>query len=183
MWTYQGSRVHLNHRLLKHNHSKYIPPIIRFIELCFIKQIDLKSNPNEELAFMYVVEYQKRGLPHAHILVIISDDDRLRTPEDVDQVICAEIPHVPENLTDEAKNQCRKLRDIVLKCMIHGPCGNRNQRSPCMINGKCSKTVSNVYKLEQAFQLPIIQATRSWFRRRNCYRGWLFNWQSVCSSV
>ena len=91
------------------------------------------------LAFMYVVEYHKRGLPHAHILLIVSDDDRLRTPEDVDQIISAEIPTIPESLTDEAKDQCRQLRDIVLKCMIHGPCGNRNRNSPCMIDGKCSK--------------------------------------------
>ena len=63
----------------------------------------------------------------------------MRTPEDVDQIISAEIPTIPESLTDEAKDQCRQLRDIVLKCMIHGPCGNRNRNSPCMIDGKCSK--------------------------------------------
>ena len=44
------------------------------------------------MAFMYVVEYQKRGLPHAHILLVVSDENRLRTPSEVDSTICAELP-------------------------------------------------------------------------------------------
>ena len=28
------------------------------------------------VAYMYVIEFQKRGLPHAHILLILADHDR-----------------------------------------------------------------------------------------------------------
>jgi len=38
---------------------------------------------------MYLVEWQKRGLPHAHILVLLIDKIR---PEQIDSIISAEIP-------------------------------------------------------------------------------------------
>merc|ERR1711989_81661 len=41
------------------------------------------------------VEFQKRGLPHAHILLIMNEADRLTTPEQVDSVISAELPPDP----------------------------------------------------------------------------------------
>ncbi|CAB3244804.1 unnamed protein product [Arctia plantaginis] len=72
-------------------------------------------------------QWQKRGLPHAHILVWLKD--RIR-PEEIDQIISAEIP---DPLIDQ------ELFDIVTKHMIHGPCGAFNMTSPCMENGKCKK--------------------------------------------
>ncbi|CAB3227232.1 unnamed protein product [Arctia plantaginis] len=72
-------------------------------------------------------QWQKRGLPHAHILVWLKD--RIR-PEEIDQIISAKIP-------DPVSDQ--ELFDIVTKHMIHGPCGAFNMTSPCMENGKCKK--------------------------------------------
>ena len=48
-------------------------------------------------AYIYVVEFQKRGLPHAHILLIIAQDDLLHTPDDYDKVVCAELPDPVED--------------------------------------------------------------------------------------
>ena len=39
-----------------------------------------------------VTEFQKRGLPHAHILLILDQEDKLRSPDQYDQLICAELP-------------------------------------------------------------------------------------------
>jgi hypothetical protein len=36
---------------------------------------------------MHVVEFQKRGLPHAHILLILDPRDKPMTPEHMDSVI------------------------------------------------------------------------------------------------
>ncbi|GBP92522.1 hypothetical protein EVAR_73783_1 [Eumeta japonica] len=76
---------------------------------------------------MYSVEWQKRGLPHAHILVWFIDKIR---PEEIDSIISAEIP-------DPSTDQL--LFDIVTTNMIHGPCGTFNSSSPCMADGKCTK--------------------------------------------
>ncbi|GFY03458.1 helitron_like_N domain-containing protein [Trichonephila clavipes] len=79
-------------------------------------------------------QWQKRGLPHAHILVWLKD--RIR-PEEIDQIISAEIP---DPLIDQ------ELFDIVTKHMIHGPCGAFNMTSPCMENGKCKKLPKAAYE-------------------------------------
>lgn len=78
----------------------------------------------------HVIEFQKRGLPHAHILVILESRYVPRTTEDIDQIVRAEIP-----------NQATEpyLYQAVSKHMIHGPCGPYNTNAPCMVNGVCSK--------------------------------------------
>ncbi|XP_060864363.1 uncharacterized protein LOC132940672 [Metopolophium dirhodum] len=72
---------------------------------------------------MYSVEWPKRGLPHAHILLWMFDKVR---PDHVDSIISAEIPD-PE--TDH------ELHSVVTTNMIHGPCGTHNPGPPCMQNG------------------------------------------------
>uniref|UniRef100_A0A453ESU7 Helitron helicase-like domain-containing protein n=1 Tax=Aegilops tauschii subsp. strangulata TaxID=200361 RepID=A0A453ESU7_AEGTS len=46
----------------------------------------------EVAAYVHVTEFQKRGLPHEHILLIMKAKSKLRTPDDYDRVISAEIP-------------------------------------------------------------------------------------------
>ena len=43
-------------------------------------------------AYVYVVEFQKRGLPHAHFLLIMDSTHKLLVPEQYDQLISAELP-------------------------------------------------------------------------------------------
>jgi hypothetical protein len=81
-------------------------------------------------AVICTIEFQKRGLPHAHILVFLQPQFRCDHPSKIDKIICAEIPdkvHEP------------RLFDIVTSLMTHGPCGDQNSGSPCMLNGKCTK--------------------------------------------
>ena len=76
---------------------------------------------------MYTIEWQQRGLPHAHILLWLKE--KIHSNQ-IDSFISAEIPnqeHDPE------------LHDIVKSQMIHGPCGYINPQSPCMKEGKCTK--------------------------------------------
>ncbi|GBP43799.1 hypothetical protein EVAR_82229_1 [Eumeta japonica] len=78
---------------------------------------------------MYSVEWQKRGLPHAHILIWLLN--KLHSNE-VDDIISAEIP---DPVTDP------RLHDIVTTQMVHGPCGALNPLSPCMADGKCTNDI------------------------------------------
>ncbi|KAF7809101.1 uncharacterized protein G2W53_035844 [Senna tora] len=82
------------------------------------------------IATFYTIEFQKRGLPHAHILLFLHPEDKYPTPQDIDRIICAEIPN---------KNSNPILYSMVENFMIHGPCGQLNLRSPCMKDGRCTK--------------------------------------------
>ncbi|XP_070010439.1 uncharacterized protein [Nicotiana sylvestris] len=78
---------------------------------------------------MYTVEFQKRGLPHAHFLLILTNEYKLLTPEDYDNIINAEIPD---------KGVEPYLYSLVIRHMMHGPCGNLNPTNSCMkIDGSC----------------------------------------------
>jgi hypothetical protein len=71
---------------------------------------------------VYVMEFQKRGLPHTHFLLIMEQRYKLTCLEQYDRLICAELP-------DKAKYPL--LYKMVTKHMMHGPCGRFNPNLPC----------------------------------------------------
>ncbi|XP_058810410.1 uncharacterized protein LOC131675446 [Phymastichus coffea] len=75
-------------------------------------------------SYVYVIEFQKRDLPHMHLLITLEQGYKITTPEIVDKYISAEIP---------IEIRDPRLFDIVMRNMIHGPCGDW-----CMKDGKCS---------------------------------------------
>ncbi|XP_057247503.1 uncharacterized protein LOC130589889 [Beta vulgaris subsp. vulgaris] len=79
-------------------------------------------------AFVYVVEFQKRGLPHAHFLIILDSKSKIRSPDQYDAYVCAEIP-------DRSLNP--HIYEAVLKHMMHGPYGRDNQENVCMRDDNC----------------------------------------------
>jgi hypothetical protein len=93
------------------------------------------------LALVYVVEFQKRGLPHAHILLILDKNDKIREIEEIDKLISAELP-------DPNDVQQKRLFEIVSTQLIHGPCGADNPECVCMVEGKCSKGFPKSYRDE-----------------------------------
>src|SRR5580658_7341576 len=44
------------------------------------------------VAHVYTIEFQKRGLPHMHLLIFLEAGSKLLTPADVDSAICAQWP-------------------------------------------------------------------------------------------
>nr|XP_009612436.1 uncharacterized protein LOC104105752 [Nicotiana tomentosiformis] len=74
-------------------------------------------------AFMYIVEFQKRGLSHAHFLIMLTDDYKLLTPEAYDKFFSDELPDPDAN---------SYLPKLVIKYMMHGPCGYLNPTNSCM---------------------------------------------------
>uniref|UniRef100_UPI00358E3D22 uncharacterized protein n=1 Tax=Myxine glutinosa TaxID=7769 RepID=UPI00358E3D22 len=90
-------------------------------------------------AFLYVVEYQKRGLLHAHILLMLCQEDKICTAEDIDRIVSAQIPN---------SNESPEIHSLVKSHMIHGPCGNLNRHSICVKDGVCSKGFPKAYAAE-----------------------------------
>ncbi|XP_061347924.1 uncharacterized protein LOC133293370, partial [Gastrolobium bilobum] len=80
--------------------------------------------------YVCTIEFQKRGLPHAHILLFLNPSSKAESALDIDKLISAEIPDKEMNPT---------LFMAVTSYMIHGPCGPENYKSPCMKDGRCSK--------------------------------------------
>lgn len=81
-------------------------------------------------AHVYTVEYQKRGLPHAHIILWL-DPTRATiptNPESVNELIKAELPSPDTDPTGE-------LTDLVRSLMFHGPCGP-STKQPCMTSSE-----------------------------------------------
>ncbi|ONM01236.1 hypothetical protein ZEAMMB73_Zm00001d030646 [Zea mays] len=105
-------------------------------------------------AYVYVVEFQKRGLPHAHLLLIMQRKYKLTCPEQYDLLISAEIP----------SNKYPELRKMVIKHMMHGPCGSLNPNCPCT---KGRKSCKNHYP--QPFSDTTLQGKDSYpiYRRRD----------------
>ena len=106
------------------------------------------------VARIHVIEFQKRGLPHCHMLIILRGEDKLRTHDDIDRLISAEIPDPEEDL---------ELYNLVKSCMIHGPCGVQNPSSVCMEDGECKKKFPKEFRDETAENINGYPA----YRRRN----------------
>lgn len=132
--------------------------IARVFHLKMKKMIKLLTKGNifgKVKCHMLSVEWQKRGLPHCHMLLWLEIKIQ---PDEIDSIIVAELPD---------KDDDPVLFDIVTKNMVHGPCGGQNFTSPCMKNGICSKKyprrfVSNTQTGEDGY--PV-------YRRRDVYNG------------
>ncbi|KAK9075082.1 hypothetical protein SSX86_003401 [Deinandra increscens subsp. villosa] len=88
-------------------------------------------------AHLYTIEFQKRGLPHCHLLLWVEDMYKIHTPEQIDKYISAEIPN---------PNTDQELYKIVSEFMIHGPCGYLNRKATCMASSEtCAKKFPKDY--------------------------------------
>nr|XP_027091801.1 uncharacterized protein LOC113712521 [Coffea arabica] len=101
-------------------------------------------------AYTYVVEFQKRGLPHGHFLIILEAASKLYSTESYDKIVSVEIPVITAN---------RHLFSMVRKHMIHGPCGAQNPDNVCMQGNQRKRCRNNYPK-------PFAQTT---FHGKNAY--------------
>ncbi|TKR70682.1 hypothetical protein L596_022674 [Steinernema carpocapsae] len=89
----------------------------------FMDDILKKQVLGKVKAFVRVIEFQKRGLPHTQYALILDDEHKFRTGADVDSVVCAELPYPATE---------PRLYSIVKSSMMHGPCGTSYRHMQCM---------------------------------------------------
>ncbi|XP_022888792.1 uncharacterized protein LOC111404232 [Olea europaea var. sylvestris] len=76
------------------------------------------------VAHIYMVEFQKRGLPHVHFLLIFNCAHKIVCAEQVDKIVSYEI-------LDE--NKYSHLHSVIVRHNMHGRCGNLNPKNVCML--------------------------------------------------
>ena len=95
------------------------------------------------IAHCFVIEFQKRGLPYAHLLLIMREEDRIHTVQDVDSVVQAFVPKEEDD---------KELYDLVLQHMVHNRCtGNPNDICYSKEKNCCSKAFPKDFREETSF--------------------------------
>ncbi|KAG0610723.1 hypothetical protein M758_7G086700 [Ceratodon purpureus] len=118
----------------------------------------------KSVAEVFVIEFQKRTLPHMHFLIFLANEDKIREPCQVDRIVCAKFP-------DEQEDP--ELFGMVLKHMVYGPC----TRDWCLDEtGQCTKRFPKFFQDQTAMD----QDGYPLYRRRNDGRsfekhGFFFN--------
>ncbi|XP_024963990.1 uncharacterized protein LOC112504284 [Cynara cardunculus var. scolymus] len=107
-------------------------------------------------AYVYVIEFQKRGLPHAHFLLIMTPEHKMTNLDHYDKNVCAEIPD---------PNRYPQMHELVVQHMMHGPCGHLRPSSPCMQ----SKPKKCRFRYPKQFNDKTMQAEDSYslYQQRN----------------
>lgn len=94
--------------------------------------VDLKDKHvlGRVVGLMGTVEFQYRGLPHIHLLLVFDAADAALTEESIDNLVCCEIP--PETTAEQ-----RSLRQKVMQHMVHNDCAMNPGCKCCERTGKC----------------------------------------------
>lgn len=100
-------------------------------------------------AWVWTIEYQKRGLPHLHLLLFLHPEDRFLDAQRIDEIISAELPD-PESDPDG------QLTELVQATMIHGPCGLWAPYLPCIKDKKVKDSYSCIKGYPRQWQTETI---------------------------
>ena len=132
---------------------------LKFQEL--MKDITQRHVFGTVAAHVHSIEYQKRGYPHAHILIWFEDKHHL-DGENLDRIISAEIPD--QYIIDSAGKKVESpLYKRVTKSMIHGPECKSRGLGCCELRGYCKDGFPEEYQSHTTTDIE--EGTR--FRRRS----------------
>jgi len=121
------------------DHPDLTVRIFNMYKMLLINELTKDNVFGSTLGYVHTIEFQKRGLPHMHLLLSLAPRFHPTTPEQVDTIIRATWPD-PETEP--------RLFSIVKRCMVHGPCGQWKADAPCMKDGKCSKGFPKPFQAE-----------------------------------
>ena len=91
----------------------------------FLRLIKEKGVLSRFCGDIYTIKYQKRGLPHMHLLLFLYLENQIFDAAKIDEIVSAELPTEENDLTGE-------LFGIVSSVMLHSLCGYQNPNAPYM---------------------------------------------------
>ena len=104
-----------------------------------IDDIMKKNISGKAVSYIYTIKYQKCGLPHMCLLLILDRRSHLSTAECVDAHVCSEFPD-PTMDPD--------LYELVKDFMVHGPC----HRNYCLNDkNRCTKSFLKPFQAKTEF--------------------------------
>jgi hypothetical protein len=114
------------------------------------------------LGWVWTIEYQKRGLPHLHLLVFLRTDHQFLTAANIDRFISAEIPTEADAISQE-------LRGIIQGTMVHTHCAGGNGQAMCMqgLNPLTTQTCRKGYPRQFQEETLITEDGYPLYRRRD----------------
>ncbi|KAA6355890.1 MAG: putative ATP-dependent DNA helicase PIF1 [Streblomastix strix] len=109
------------------NHPNIVSKILIIMQQELLDDIVKHHILGKVSCYCYRIEFQKRGLPHAHILITFQQEDKLNTTNKIDNIISAEIPSIEQD---------SELHNAVLKYIVRREC---HEGSECWENSECKK--------------------------------------------
>ena len=106
---------------------------------------------------LYAAEFHKRGVPRAHISVILHAADERRSTDDYDRFVFVELP---------AGGDGPGLWYTVTTCMARGPCGTSSPEAPCVEAGECAADGAMAEKRGALFANRRAAPYKKWLARR-----------------
>jgi len=118
--------------------------------------------------WVWTIEYQKRGLPHLHLLLFLKTDVQFLTPVYIDRFISAEIP-----TEDDVIGQ--QLRTIIESTRVHTQCVGGNGNALCMkdLNPAVVTTCHKGYPRDFLEETTVPENGYPLYRRRNTGRSFM----------
>ncbi|MBW0498906.1 hypothetical protein O181_038621 [Austropuccinia psidii MF-1] len=78
-----------------------------------IRDLTINKRLGTVKSYVYTIEFHKRGIPHAHIILILAKNSIPNKSSQINTLVCAEMPH---------PTQEKKLFELVTTTMLHSPC-------------------------------------------------------------
>jgi hypothetical protein len=112
----------------------------------------------EIVGYAYTIEFQKRGLPHAHLLLILTKNEKFDENEPNERKL---IDRIDDTVTAEIPEEDGRLKKLVLKHMMHESCEN-DPNAICKVDGVCKRD----FPKEFCQQTRVIMNKYPQYRRR-----------------
>ncbi|PLW32436.1 hypothetical protein PCANC_22774 [Puccinia coronata f. sp. avenae] len=117
----------------------------------FCEDVIVKGRLGKVAVYVHTIEFQKRGLPHCHMMLMMEPGSIPNTAEKIDALICAEIPDpVAEPV----------LHNAVSNLNMHGPC---SKVVGCLEDGQCTKHFPKPFQAETS----VVEDSYPLYRRRD----------------